>query len=92
MITFDDVPPIKAALRKVKRKVRRVLPAYIGWELRGDVLLVQFETLSEAVLFAKGKALPGVDYPGFERLLEEWRITCVKVIAGDKLLGKLVPK
>jgi hypothetical protein len=90
MITFDT-PPIKAALRKVRRKVRKVLPAYIGWELRGDTLLVQFDTLDEAVLFAKGK-LPGVDHQGFEDLLDKWGIASVKVIAGTTIIGSLVTK
>jgi hypothetical protein len=91
MICFDT-PELKKFLRKIRRKMRKVLPAYVGWELRGNTLLVQFQTLDEAILFARGKALPGLDYPGFEDLLEKWGIASVKVIAGETLIGSLIPK
>jgi hypothetical protein len=89
MITFDT-PPIKAALRKVRRKMRKVLP-HGDWEIVGNTMFVRFHTLNDAVLFGKGK-LPGVDHQGFEDLMERLHINCVSVIAGDKLLGQLVPK
>jgi hypothetical protein len=89
IITFDT-PELKKALRKVRRKVRKVLP-HGDFEIQGNTMFVRFHTLNDAVLFAKGK-LPGVDHPGFEDLLEKWGIASVKVIAGTTIIGSLVPK